>query len=1158
MWLCVCEYASVCVCVSRHVWGCAESGEADRGLCRRVIRAGYVVRAYLRLCASLSVYTRYVKLDRSSLHFFMDFLKKLWSPKTTESNRDQGERKRYIGMNGPEFKREVPATLPPGSPRLRPRLLSRTASPPKHRHLSGSAAGMTRDELRAHVDTLRTSRHTFLPHLSRTLRKLMEHAENKGAFNHPVDIPGYSETVTNPMDLQSVRSKLVSGEYSNIQEFSADVRLVFDNARLFNAPGHPIHKSAATLHSLFDHLLNNCYQKIEQEAANPILQVLPPRHQNTTKKTKTGARAARTGKTQSAGGAATSSTSTAGSEECSYVEFVPQKSRVCSLCDSGDMVLSIPVLRCGAPCNAKIQRGAVYYVAPRASAEGLAQHWCHRCYNGLSTEFFALYGERLLKSELIECLNNEVFLEKWIQCGGRKTSTGPAGHRRCGRVMHMACALYMPTTLVPLRPPYIGLGWTASVESEPRLDFDKHFKCPHCYLNDDDDQWDKYNHASTPHGSVTPTHHSKLKSLDSMGAMADGADRAAEPSTVPKINDWHAGYSPSHQYSAPCLPESSLSKRIERRLRRRIFSEAIKEQTIDRERAVDFLSSVTVRAFAGEFRSLSRWPRLSRWVEAQRRAHQSNPPSSFPYRPVAVFMFQRVSGTDVCLFAMYVHEYTLTGDSPNARKAYISYLDSTNYMQPSLFRTPTYHEIMLGYLEDAKQRGYESVYIWACPPPPRAGDSYILNCHPKWQRTPNTERLVKWYKTIEEKAMEEGLVVQSEDMLASHFFGHRSFRQTRGSITSSRRRTNGKATSADMGGDSGHVPNIAAWGKGGRASTVEEVPYFSGDFWNSEVETILGELEGFSELEDDPDEGMRVWWQELTRKELSLTSGKKKRKASDAGLDTKSLAPATVSAPVVKPSKFERELTAVVPASLCDPYASPAVNRTVQIKPVWMQTPANEILKRRENDRMRWLEHVRKSKLPPPKMPAAIPASSERDSWLMSRVAARISPNKEHHLVWHLRYKCFGCLNAISDDDVFYRYDTVPSLSKDSQYLCRSCHCKSGQNNLFAFRFNKPRKRNSLQFIVKEILPNSDIGKKSPSQNNNGPDIPIVSRQSIFDTRVGFLAYLQRMSFQFDQLRRAKHSSMMILYHMHCEMTRPEDDLPPLPPGLSSLSDQVY
>jgi hypothetical protein len=1121
---------------------------------------------------------------------------------------------------------------------------------------------MTSEELEEHVNILRTSRHTFLPHLAHILRKLMEHSDNRGLFNEPVKIPGYTDIIKNPIDLHIIRSRLVSGEYTSIENFSNDVHLVFDNAIKYNRPEDSVHKSALKMKVLFENLKKKAFLRMKEEDENPLLRVLNLRtessaatrndkankNKNKSKK-RTGKRnnqytirrnnnnnnnnkttnksnamdveiddlnanynnintnrnnssssstnitsttatsttttnttttnTTTTNTTTNSGNGGSSSSNnymsyrkTNGTDPKNNVNFKARAGLKCSLCHSGDLVLSIPVLRCGAPCNAKIARGANYYIAPTASPEGLSQHWCQRCFNNLPFEFSALYGQRMKKKDLIPCKNDEVFLEKWIKCGTSRRVTGPAHLRRCSNIMHMACALYIPTTRVPLRPPYQGLGWstTNSNGEVPAVDTDPHFKCPECLLRDSDTQWDKHCiPASTPRNT----------SLKGSSTSHGGKDV--------KVNEWHAGYSATHNYTASALPESSLSRRIERRIRRRIHSEAILEGgTYSREEASDFLSIITVRALAGEYRELARWPRLARWIEAQKSLYGSMQLNNFSYRPIAVFLFQRISGTDVCLFAMYVHEYGVPGEkSPNGRKAYVSYLDSTNYMQPSVFRTPTYHEIMLGYVEDAKVRGFDSIYIWACPPPPRAGDSYILNCHPKWQRTPNTERLVKWYKTIEAKAKDDGLVVQTEDFLSGHFFGHRAHRQTRGSIHSSRRRAASGGKLSNIDHEVGRVHSVPAWGKGGRPSNLGEIPHFSGDFWLAEAESILQELEGFSEIEDDPDEGMRKWWQELTRRDLDRGTPSKKRKAS---------ALEEVTEANMKPwSKFDRQLTATIPkdvlkhvkdiksgkSSISSSSSSSSSNnnnkstgssssskkkndatmyKTVKVKANIMENSIKWILQRRVNDRRAWQEQLRKLRNVKPKAKVVIPDIKTRESWVMAHIAARIGPMKEHHLVWHLHHKCFGCLKHITSNEVKYLYEPSPPLSKTNEhFLCEKCHKKKDQKSLFAFRYDKYRKRKTIQLKIKELQPDNELLRKSPTINSYGTHIPTVTRSSIFDTRMALLAYLQRMSFQFDQLRRAKHSSMMILYHLHCAMTRNEEDLPPQPPGLS-LSDQVY
>lgn len=67
-------------------------------------------------------------------------------------------------------------------------------------------------------------------------------------FDQPVAIEGYSEIVQNPIDFNTIRETLLAGKYVSLSAFVSDVRLLCDNAMLYNPAASIYHKTAKELH----------------------------------------------------------------------------------------------------------------------------------------------------------------------------------------------------------------------------------------------------------------------------------------------------------------------------------------------------------------------------------------------------------------------------------------------------------------------------------------------------------------------------------------------------------------------------------------------------------------------------------------------------------------------------------------------------------------------------------------------------------------------------------------------------------------------------------------------------------------------------------------------------------------------------------------------
>ncbi|XP_020402100.1 probable histone acetyltransferase HAC-like 3 [Zea mays] len=140
-----------------------------------------------------------------------------------------------------------------------------------------------------------------------------------------------------------------------------------------------------------------------------------------------------------------------------------------------------------------------------------------------------------------------------------------------------------------------------------------------------------------------------------------------------------------------------------------------------------------------------------------------------------------------------------------------------------------------------------------------------------------------------------------------------------------------------------------------------------------------------------------------------------------------------------------------------------------------------------------------------------------KDIFLVHKLGERMRNMDEDFIMLCLQQLCKHCHQPIVSGKSWV------CTSCKNFHLCAKCHAEE-QNTAQKYRHPATRKQNhahAFQSMEVEPLP--------PETDDGDPTM----ESKYFDSRVDFLKHCQDNQFQFDTLRRAKHSTMMILYYLH-------------------------
>ncbi|KAG7399090.1 hypothetical protein PHYBOEH_009780 [Phytophthora boehmeriae] len=609
---------------------------------------------------------------------------------------------------------------------------------------------MTEGQLDEHIRSLRFN---FCGHITIAelksrlmplLTKLMD-SEYGWTFNNPVDpvqwnIPDYFDIIKCPMDLGTIKKRLENDHFTSVEAFAGDVRLVFENCIAYNSSTNKFNIAAKQLLASFNKSLAALKNQLEKQL---------------------------------------------------FKRCEQRREEMCQLCGGDSFKFAPCMLFCSGPCAGRIRRHTHYYSDPRGE-----HHWCSSCYKQMkdgpidmsllpqlstaATEGTHAPGGTavsfdgvLKKSSLVKRKNSEVAEEPWVECDS------------CKLWYHQICALFNERN------------HAISGEQEP-------FVCPICV---------KKQRAAGVKPSLDNGLKAKRLPITRMAKLIEtrvleaieqaGKDEAARMGNMG--NSDSIGFSngvkesaSDTQYGITIREVLSVDKQVQ--IKPRMGKLLTSKFGKSRKSA---LGSAAGQDGTGPPKSLKR-PRPTSDGNKKRQekkidasaAALSSLSLQLTYRSRCICVFQELDGVDVLIFTLYVQEYGPDSLSPNAGRVYVSYLDSVNYFQPKKLRTLMHQQVMLGFLEDCKDRGFHTCHIWSCPP--LKGDDYIFFCKPENQKIPKSARLRQWYQKLLLQAKHDGLVVNISNLYAEYYM---------------------------------------------KKKAAHELPYFEGDYWPRLAEDLLKQLE---------------------------------------------------------------------------------------------------------------------------------------------------------------------------------------------------------------------------------------------------------------------------------------------------------------------------